>query len=121
MTDRQLIGPVPASSAKPSQSGRRPRALPPDLLREASRRLGIMCLVACGLWTLATVLGHLAVRSMSHGDPQWLHLGGPDAISALSVLASVVLFFYTRRGDRDPRSVLDLGLAYMVFTASPSA
>jgi hypothetical protein len=33
------------------------------------------------------------------------------------VLASLLLFSYTRRGDRDPRSVLDLGLAYMVFTA----
>jgi hypothetical protein len=54
---------------------------------------------------------------MSHGDPQWLHPGGPDAIAALSVLASLLLFFYTRRGERDPRSVLDLGLAYMVFTA----
>jgi serine/threonine-protein kinase len=29
----------------------------------------------------------------------------------------LLLFFYARRGDRDPRSVLDLGLAYMVLTA----
>jgi serine/threonine-protein kinase len=77
-----------------------------------------MSLVACGLWTLGTLLGHLATRSMSHGDPQWLRVGGPDAIAAVSVLASVLLFFYTRRGDRDPRKILNLGLAYMVFTAS---
>ena len=76
-----------------------------------------MSLVACGLWSLGTVLGHLAVRALSHGDSQWLRLGGPDAIAALSVVASVALFSYTRRGERDPRSVLDLGLAYMVFTA----
>ena len=69
------------------------------------------------LWTLATVLGHLAVRSMSHGDPQWLRLGVPDAIAASSVVASVLLFFYTRRPGRDPRRILDLGLAYMVLTA----
>jgi eukaryotic-like serine/threonine-protein kinase len=76
-----------------------------------------MSLVAGGLWAIATVLGHLALRSMSHGDPQWRRLGVPDAIAASSVVASVLLFFYTRRRDRDPRSILDLGLAYMVLTA----
>jgi len=93
------------------------RALPADLLRDASRRLGIMALVAGGLWTLGSAFGHLAVRSMTHGDPQWRRLGGPDAIVALSVVVSLLLFWYTRKGDRDPRSMLNLGLAYMVFTA----
>jgi hypothetical protein len=116
MADRHLIGPVPATTPSKT-SGTRRRALPADLLRDASRRLGIMSLVACGLWTLGSVLGHVAERSMSHGDPQWRWLGGPDAIAALSVLVSLLLFFYTRRGDRDPRSILNLGLAYMVFTA----
>jgi serine/threonine-protein kinase len=76
-----------------------------------------MALVACGLWTLGSVLGHLAMRSMAPDDPQWRRLGGPDAIAAASVAVSVLLFLYTRRGDRDPRSILNLGLAYMVFTA----
>jgi serine/threonine-protein kinase len=44
-------------------------------------------------------------------------LGGSDAIAALSVLVSLRLFSYTRKGQRDPRSILNLGLAYMVFTA----
>ena len=116
MPDPHLIGPVPGSSAKTPHGGRR-RALPPDLLRDASRRLGIMSLVGCGLWTAGTALGHLAARSMSHGDEVWLRLGGPDAVAVLSVLASLLLFAYTRRGERDPMRVLDLGLAYMVFTA----
>ena len=54
---------------------------------------------------------------MSHDDPQWRRLGGTDAIAALSVLVSLLLFSYTRKDDRDPESILDLGLAYMVFTA----
>ncbi len=117
MADRHLIGPVPASSATtPGQDAGGGSFLPIS----SEMRLvdwGSCPLVACGLWTLGSVLGHLAVRSMSHGDPQWLHLGGPDAIAAVSVLASVLLFVYTRNGERDPRSVLDLGLAYMVLTA----
>jgi serine/threonine-protein kinase len=76
-----------------------------------------MALVGCGLWTLGPVLGHVAVLSMVHGDELWLRLGGPDAISALSVLVSVLLFFYTRRTDRNAENILNLGLAYMVFTA----
>jgi len=52
-----------------------------------------------------------------HGDQVWLLLGGPDAIAALAVLVSGVLFFYTRRADRNPESILNLGLVYMMFTA----
>lgn len=54
---------------------------------------------------------------MSHGDPQWLRLGVPDAIAASSVAASVLLFFYTRKPNRNPRRILDLGLVYMVLIA----
>jgi len=76
-----------------------------------------MSLVACGLWTLGTLLGHLAVRSMSHGGTQWRRLEVPDGIAAFSVLISWGLFSYTRKSDRDPKSILNIGLAYMVFTA----
>ena len=76
-----------------------------------------MSLVASAVWILGSVLGHVAMRSMSPGDPQWRRLAGPDWIAASSVLVSVLLFFYTRKRDRDPRIFLNLGLAYMVFTA----
>ena len=76
-----------------------------------------MSLVGAGLWTLGSVFGHLAEGYISHGDPRWLRLGVPDAVAAACVLVSLLLFAYTRRGDRNPRSILDLGLGYMVFTA----
>ncbi len=118
MTDPRVIGPVAGATPSTATTSRgHQRPLPKDLLRDASRRLGIMALVAGGLWTFGSVLGHLAVRSMSHGDPQWLHLGVPDAIAAVSVFASVLLFFHARRPGQDPRRILDLGLVYMVLTA----
>ena len=98
MGDPHLIGPVPRTSSAKTNAARGPRALPDDLLRDASRRLGIISLVAGGLWLLATALSHVAVRSMSHGDPQWLQIGMPEAIAAFSIVVSVLLFFYTRRG-----------------------
>jgi serine/threonine-protein kinase len=79
--------------------------------------LAILSLVGAGLWTVGSVLGHVALWSVSHGDPQWRRLGASDAIAAASVLVSFLLFAYTRTGERNPRNILNLGLAYMVFTA----
>ncbi len=74
-----------------------------------------MALVAGGLWTIATVLWHVADRAMTHGG-EWSPLGVPDLIAVVAVAASVALFAYTRQRDRDPRRIMDLGLAYMVVT-----
>ena len=119
MTDPHLIGPV--SGSTPAEAGisrDRGRALPYDLLKEASKRLEIMSLVAAALWVLGTVGDRLALLAMTHGDRKWLHGQATDVIAGISVFASLALFFYIRKGDRDPRFILDLGLVYMVFTAA---
>ncbi|HZE75719.1 MAG TPA: serine/threonine-protein kinase [Gemmatimonadales bacterium] len=119
MSNPHLIAPLPGSTPPALRISRdQRRALPPDLLREASRRLGIMSLLAAALWLVGSVLDHVAIRVMTHGDPSWLRLDADDAIAAVCVLVSFGLFAYARKGDRDPRFVLDLGLAYMVFTAA---
>ncbi|MGI8423019.1 MAG: serine/threonine-protein kinase [Chloroflexota bacterium] len=112
-----IVAPPPHTSAESQGSGGHFRPLPPDLLRDASRRLGITALVAAVLWVVGVALGHLAFRATSGGDPHWLSLGPPDAIASASVLVSLALLAYTRRSNTDPGFVLDLGLAYMVFTA----
>ena len=76
-----------------------------------------MSLVAAGLWVVGTILGRLAMRSMQGDESMALTLTMGDAIAAISVLASLVLFAYTRTTNRDPQRILDLGLAYMVLTA----
>ena len=95
----------------------RPRALPDDFLREASARLGIMSLVAAGLWVAGTILGRLAMQTMQGEGAMGLGLTLGDAIAAVSVVASLLLFAYTRNPNRDPQRILDIGLAYMVLTA----
>src|SRR5690242_2472255 len=117
MADPQLIGPVigPVRRTTPAEPGRtrgRRRALPEDLLREASRRLGVASLLGAVLWTLLTILSH--VPAGGHARP-WFRI--PDAISGGSVVVSLALFFYSRKPGRDPRSVLDLGLGFVVLTA----
>src|SRR5262249_30556338 len=79
----------------------------------ASRQLGVISLRGAGLWTVAVVLGHM-FGEMSHSHPKGPHLLLPDAIAAGSVLVSLGLFLYSRKREREPRLVLDLGLGYMV-------
>jgi serine/threonine-protein kinase len=76
-----------------------------------------MSLVAAGLWVVGTILGRLTMPSMHEDESMWLSLTPGDAIAAVSVLASLLLFVYTRTANRDPQRILDVGLTYMVLTA----
>jgi len=114
---RLIRPPTDATPADVAAARGRPRALPDDFLREASARLGIMSLIAAGLWVVGTILGRLAMRSMQMDESTGFGLTLGDAIAAVSVVASLLLFAYTRMPDRDPQRILDLGLAYMVLIA----
>ncbi|MEO8192822.1 MAG: serine/threonine-protein kinase [Gemmatimonadales bacterium] len=111
-----LIRPLPDSTPGALSSARgHKRAIPQDLLREASHRLAVMCLLAAALWIVATVLWHLTWVPF-HPGQKWPGLRAPDAIAAISAAASIGLYFYIRRSDRKPEFFLSLGLAYMVLT-----
>jgi eukaryotic-like serine/threonine-protein kinase len=116
MTDPQLIGPGAGSTPADSEiSQNRVSSLPYDLLQEASRRLAIMSLIAASLWTLGTIGDRIALLAMSHGDRIWLRPQATDLIAGVSVAVSLALFFYIRKGDRDPKFILELGQVYMVL------
>jgi hypothetical protein len=91
----------------------RPRGIPDDLLRDASRRLGILSLLGAGLWLAGTVLYHVALAART---PAWLSWQSSDAIALVSVIVSFALYLYTRGEGRDPHFILDLGLAHLVWT-----
>ena len=115
---RRLIAPPPVSTpADLTGSLGRFRGFPDDLLKEASLRLGIMSLLFAVLWIVGVVLGHVAAHAIYPDSPRWRQFDITDAIVFASVIVSLALFVYTRRGERDPGFVLDLGLWYMVFTA----
>jgi len=93
-------------------------SLPPDILRDASLRLGILSLVGAVLWILADVLFHVAQRAMTPpGDPTWLRFSFTDTIAVVGSIVSFALHAYTRRSKRRPQFVLDLGLVYIMITA----
>jgi tRNA A-37 threonylcarbamoyl transferase component Bud32 len=114
-----LIGPVPTSTPAVLVASRSQRALPADILRDASLRLGIFSLLVGVLWVIGTILGHIAERAMMPpGDTRWMHAGMTDAIAAAAAALSIALFMYTRRTTREAQFVLDLGLIYMVVMAA---
>ena len=116
MTDTpRLIGPPPRTTTPADRPGtrRHAREIPDDLLRDASRRLGIMSLLGAALWSVGTVLYHVAMVSQ---DPVWGSWQSSDYIALTSALASLALYWYTRQPNRDPHFILDLGLAHLVWT-----
>jgi serine/threonine-protein kinase len=93
------------------------RRVPADLLRQASRRLQVMALMAGVLWVVGPVLRHLALHAMDPADPRWSAFLPFDWVAAGSCAVSFALYWFLRSRDRDPLMVMDLGLAFMVAVA----
>src|SRR5690348_17723538 len=84
-------------------------ALPADLLREASRRLGILALALAGLALIDLVLGYTLFPRLHVPWPFWL------SIEVIAVaLVSVGVFLYTRYSRSRRESFITLGLGYAV-------
>jgi eukaryotic-like serine/threonine-protein kinase len=119
MAETRLIG-LPAQDTpldlRTSQGYR--RQFPPDLLRQASRRLQILALVGAALWTLGPGLGHLALALNEPDNPRWLHWGSLDSIAVVGLAISLATFLYTRSRERDPGFLMDLALVYMIACAA---
>ena len=90
------------------------RRLPEDLLRQASRRVEIMALVAAALWTLAPALSHLALYLTNPSDPRLVLLSRVNLLAAGCVVLSLSMYAYLRTGRREPARVMDLALLFMI-------
>jgi hypothetical protein len=86
------------------------------MLQQASRRLGITCLVIAGIWGANLVLAHV-VQPTPVAMPDTAILRLFDLLAAVNIAASLGLFWYTRRAGRNPRLLLNVGLGYEVLIA----
>lgn len=110
---------VQRPSALPTPGG---QGLPEDLLREASRRLAILCLISACIWAV-----NLALLNFVYAVPgtiptdrvvsYWKWRPVYDLVGTMNIAVSLGLLWYTRRGKRSARSLLDLALVYEVFIA----
>jgi len=116
------VSPVPTSAAPPAptsdglSTSRRGSALPPDLLREASRRLSLLALVLFVMSLVNLTLGHTLFPV---GPIPWT--GAMDVIVAIIATLSLGVFLYTRSSRADPRFLIALGLVYEVAVAAALA
>src|SRR4051794_8517983 len=118
MAQAQLIGQRPRETpAESSSASGQPRRLPADLLRQASKRLQTLALIAAVLWILGPMLGHVADTVLNRGQHGWGSVRTVDIIASISVIVSLALYFYLRRADRDPQLVMNLGLGFMIAMA----
>ncbi len=102
------------TSTEPRTVGGRSRALPEDLLRQATRRVEIMALVAAVLWTLAPALANLALYLADPTDPRLAVFGRVNLVAGACVLLSLATYAYLRVGHHEAERVMDLALAYMI-------
>ena len=115
MPTPKLIGRLTReTTTEPRTVSGRPRRLPDDLLRQASRRVEIIALVAATMWTLAPALSHLALYLTNPTDPRLEPFSRVNRISAGCVILSLGLYAYLRTGRRDPERVMNLALGFMV-------
>lgn len=92
--------------------------LPSDLLRLASKRLGIASLVWAGLWGIGLFMNNVVGPVLSPDAPlddAWPWPANPVAFAVIAI--SVGVFWSTRRVFKNSRAVLDVGLIYEVVLA----
>jgi eukaryotic-like serine/threonine-protein kinase len=115
MPTPQLIGPQPSTPGLLSSGRGHKREIPPDLLMEASQRLGIMALMAFVLWIVANLLWHATWPAFHPGQPV-PGFRAPDVISIVGALSSAALWLFIKKSNRSPYFFLNLGLGYLVLT-----
>ena len=107
----------PAALQMPGGQG-----LPEDLLRQASRRLAVLCLISACIWAANLLLLNFAYAVVGTVPAErvatyekWRPVY--DLVGIANILVSLGLLWYTRRSRRSARFLLDLALGYEVFTA----
>jgi serine/threonine-protein kinase len=73
-----------------------------------------MSLLAAVMWTVASLLWHLRAGSSGSGQLHFSPFKSSDVIAVVGIVASLAMYVYARRTKRDPKFILDLGVAYMV-------
>ncbi|MEZ5319178.1 MAG: protein kinase [Vicinamibacterales bacterium] len=100
-------------TGEPERAGG-PQTLPPELLRDASRRLGWAGLIYAAGYLLA-YWAPFFVNRASHPE---MALLGPQSLFALASIAlGLVIFGLSRYGRMAPARFLDVGLVFAVFGA----
>jgi eukaryotic-like serine/threonine-protein kinase len=105
-----------ATDAPSGQSAARagPISLPPELLREASVRLGWAGMIYAVAYTLAYWVPFFVQRTQ---HPEWPFAIVENFFAAGSILLGIVVFVVSRYAQMSPQRFLDVGLIFAVVGA----
>ena len=113
-----MIGPVPGRTPAGFQAARwNLTSIPYDLLQEGSRRVRVISITGAVLWVVGAVLSRLALSAIRPDDPYWKAFQLPDTVAAVSALASLGVFFVSRKKSQNPELVLNVALLYLMATS----
>jgi len=109
---RTLLAPARAAETWPTASGvsHAARGLPPDLLREASRRLQVLALLLAATFFLAAFLGHLL--DILVGDIEFFQDLGNWTPGTVTILVSLLVYGAARSEALPPAKLMDMGLVF---------
>lgn len=97
------------------------RALPLDLLQQASRRFRLICLIGVGLWAANLFVFHVVAPALGWMGRDQVKSGQIDIAASILISISTLLYFLSRRKEDDPRRLLNVGLVYQVVTCAAIA
>ena len=97
------------------------RALPMDLLQQASRRFRLICLLGIALWAVNLFIFRVVAPALGWMGREEIDAGKIDIVVAVLVAISAFLYFLSRIGEKDPHRLLNVGLAYQVVTCAAIA
>ncbi len=100
------------------------RKVPPELLQQSCKRVGIMSLTVAAIWSLSLFMDNVVARFLGHDHALMRPMGSPTAwpspsniISVIGVATALAIFFLGRRLGKAPHRLLQLALVLQVVTA----
>jgi tRNA A-37 threonylcarbamoyl transferase component Bud32 len=97
------------------------RMLPDDLLRQASGRFRLICLIGIGLWAANLLVFHVVATALGWMSRDQVDSGQIDIAAGFLIGISALLWYFSRNYRGDPRRILNVGLFYQVVTCAAIA
>ena len=116
MSDTLFLNKAPStpSSAAATTTAAGPVTLPPELLADASRRLGWLGLIYACTYALAYWGPHIVARL---SEPEHTYGAVQNWAAVASIACGLAVFVVARRASMPPQRLLDLGLVFAVVAS----
>ena len=121
MSHHRVIAREFTPSTKEASSAPAGLQLPPDLLSQSCKRVGVAALVFAGLWLTGILIQLIGRNFFLEAMPVYMqeHWPVPGAyFASAGVLLSLVMLVLASRLSHRPVLLLDIGLVFMVLTSA---